>query len=1687
MENDLFGGSDAGSDNNGESDAMRGELLGREAPIGLLWYQRFRNDDGAPVAFGTEETHRIYCGRNLGREAIPRSDGRCGPKNGPQCASCQRYERGPGRVDLLIASFPSLLKLRRSNRPLEAETEAETETANDRRSVPLTAAPDRWERAAAVATAALRGRGGLVEFAATRLSDLGAVRVDPPQAALPPLSPSTQALAPVDNTMIRRLMEMFGLTTTAECCEAALRRREGNLEAAVAWVLDEPDAVREAAEEDRRIAETAEREAAEASAAWEAVTRRAAEADVPEAVGALCGGCPTPIGLGTDVEAGGSRSGAGVVVTNGHRMILANANDTSSCILCAGKVPSSFSGSYLCEACNLCQGCVQAGAVQRCPRLGNGSHLHHHPLTYDSQERTTGAFCDVNNEGCLGQRSQGRRRPIVWFCRECSWDVCVSCMSLPKPEGYERLTCSHGWQNKGEEVEELEGPNGKFDEVAAERRAAVQWEGSYEEPMADADVVVGTGIVGTTAAVLSPNLARRGATSVAMSLARGSRQGIGQPLRTGGRLPDDATRALELFRKTGHNAMGVREGVEGTPSSKSSLVAAADVTRVEDILHRANAIGNSRTNHPIWEAVAAGRLEIAGTLLLSRAFAPFPSTIVTAPLGSDSDNEDAESDSAVDGTQSERNLRCLADVAAAAGEGDAMCWCGGIIDAKTSPDGAVGCLGGHAMHAACAADLLLGGGDCPSCRQPLFFPRISSQEARSAANHVEGQIIDRRRHEEEKIQKEAADLALLGRKLVLNVGDVVRVSNDRENCCRVQSADPRRGGWDEDMINSCGKEGRIIEIITEGNGGSSQGVSEVTAVRVQTSPQIKSSQHSFVPIQRGGGFICPRCGMAGPSRHTGRHKCDKCSLCEKCSRRPGYQQCAKDNFRGWLWDPSLLLLICRSDALASCYSSLADHDDMAAKEVEQLVVRLRAELKAVIMAREAIKAEMTIPPKPEYVGMDLSMGAKAALSDLQKIVSPADWWRARHILLLASQWDDSSKANSKRGVLYKVIQNGEIDRAARIVRRYNVSRTSEACWWADALAKTAEYIVEPTAKVHLHAFPSMVAPKTGHVLEPESHFHSSREILDSNGTIWIQIADATPVEAEHCVVADIKDPMTNRMLLGARVLRGKDWMYNNQDGGEGNEGVIVKADQTGFVSVKWDSNKSREFKYRATKSVRDLMFAGAPPPPPQGWLCVSPGGLGSPNVVKRARSSLRCFCCGDGLVPLKLGTDNFSSVRGRDVKIGERLLVAATLEPVTVENIKHGRIYCSFSSQADTVWYRPEDVVLAKGYGEIDSETVLLGGRMRNRREVVLMHGGDGSAAKRAWNDARTEPEAKKEIGDEEQEDTLGFASCLRGHLLHARCFQGALFAGQSCPAPGCTESLWLPKVNRIQTEEGVACCGGDTANREEEVEVNRMADELVTHAAQVVSQASERTGIPAEEEITNAGIASPKMCPVCCSGPLLNENCSDMQAHHGQCTAVAIRGRRAAGNCTDRGVFQVSASDIAESLIGMPESESVADVLPKCPKHQVLVMFNGCMNCGHLFTGTSWDDMPDFDPEAMAMLDLDKRKRRAAGLLAKQIRAEAAMLQFERDAVHDKWGKGLKRKRTDGSSRNGINEYGNEVLCCLPCPPPHIETHRVRGCSPDCTENHSSDGECLVCGRLWRHHSGHTCQGGARGSWQTP
>jgi hypothetical protein len=60
------------------------------------------NDDGVAVNWSKQSGHcnKVFCGRHLGRHAIPGSDGQCGPNNGPPCDSCKRYAKDVSDVVL---------------------------------------------------------------------------------------------------------------------------------------------------------------------------------------------------------------------------------------------------------------------------------------------------------------------------------------------------------------------------------------------------------------------------------------------------------------------------------------------------------------------------------------------------------------------------------------------------------------------------------------------------------------------------------------------------------------------------------------------------------------------------------------------------------------------------------------------------------------------------------------------------------------------------------------------------------------------------------------------------------------------------------------------------------------------------------------------------------------------------------------------------------------------------------------------------------------------------------------------------------------------------------------------------------------------------------------------------------------------------------------------------------------------------------------------------------------------------------------------------------------------------------------------------------------------------------------------------------------------------------------------------
>merc|ERR1719247_440956 len=117
--------------------------------------------------------------------------------------------------------------------------------------------------------------------------------------------------------------------------------------------------------------------------------------------------------------------------------------------------------------------------------------------------------------------------------------------------------------------------------------------------------------------------------------------------------------------------------------------------------------------------------------------------------------------------------------------------------------GAVGCLNGHAIHAACAADLVLGGGVCPTCRDPLYFATVPSREVKAA--RIMAKDLSKEM-DQSQIQNQTAEA------YEFHVGDVVRVHAEAKRCEEMQSL-PGIGGWHVDMEAACGTEGEVVEVV----------------------------------------------------------------------------------------------------------------------------------------------------------------------------------------------------------------------------------------------------------------------------------------------------------------------------------------------------------------------------------------------------------------------------------------------------------------------------------------------------------------------------------------------------------------------------------------------------------------------------------------------------------------------------------------------------------------------------------------------------------------------------------------------------------------------------------------------------------------------------------------------------------
>lgn len=548
---------------------------------------------------------------------------------------------------------------------------------------------------------------------------------------------------------------------------------------------------------------------------------------------------------------------------------------------------------------------------------------------------------------------------------------------------------------------EDEGVFPTFDAVSFEREAAARWEGNYV-PEAEVELVVGTGAVESTGPPPDP---------------RGDRAPYRDGNRRGGRLVQRSgtfhrnptlITETQLQGEAAYALSRFKDPKRIGATKNDDVIAAADVTQAETILQRLHAVDDKATSRAVCEAIVSGRLDLGGALLLSEAFAPVEKD------GSDDD-------------EASNTMTCLL--------------CHTEINLETAPDGAVGCLSGHPMHASCAADLLLGGKKCPACNISLFYAKVPHTEANAATKMAKEELarVEAKEAEERKLKR--------GEVIELEKGDIIKLCPDVELCAKVMSQNPLSGGWDDDLAFQCGNEFCVVNVKKNETSG-----------RIEARPLLRKS-HWLVPMRRPG-HQCTRCGRRGPSRQTGNKKCKLCSLCQLCCLKSGGLCDSEGSL--FSWHPSLVTLVRRAGRAPVGDEACVDEEELMTKEARNHLIHLRAELAAVKCARENTKT--MLPPRPTNVTRDLTAQSSDAIRFVGDKISPADWYRARHLLLLARLWGDSQEAKARRAKLYDLVKEGELDSVARLVRRHNAARTIEESKWEDAAASRHEYIVSIVEK-----------------------------------------------------------------------------------------------------------------------------------------------------------------------------------------------------------------------------------------------------------------------------------------------------------------------------------------------------------------------------------------------------------------------------------------------------------------------------------------------------------------------------------------------------------------------------------------------------------------------------------------------
>lgn len=109
--------------------------------------------------------------------------------------------------------------------------------------------------------------------------------------------------------------------------------------------------------------------------------------------------------------------------------------------------------------------------------------------------------------------------------------------------------------------------------------------------------------------------------------------------------------------------------------------------------------------------------------------------------------------------------------------------------------------------------------------------------------------------------------------------------------------------------------------------------------------------------------------------------------------------------------------------------------------------------------------------------------------------------------------------------------------------------------------------------------------------EPDGDSRPAPEVAAPIGVPFRRLRAARPLHPPQGAAAGMSSSRNNRVMVegvGARVVRGPDWKWGKQDGGEGHVGTVRSFESPEEVVVVWDNGTAANYRCSGAYDLRIL-------------------------------------------------------------------------------------------------------------------------------------------------------------------------------------------------------------------------------------------------------------------------------------------------------------------------------------------------------------------------------------------------------------------------------------------------------------------------------------------------------------------